>query len=125
MSLYRKTGQTPCMRFCPVQCLSGTIDEAGRQSEMRYDMAACAEMSQQYESVPEIIAEAVRALDPGAREDALFDPQSKMLWYKMSVGSGGLLAQCFECMRVCPIAIGAPLADPIRRGQAARREPPK
>ena len=43
-----------------------------------------------------------------------------MLWYKMSVGSGGLLAQCFECMRVCPIATQAPLADPVRRHNAAR-----
>ena len=45
-----------------------------------------------------------------------------MLWYKMSVGSGGLLAQCFECMRVCPIATKAPLADPILRRQAAQTE---
>jgi hypothetical protein len=38
----------------------------------------------------------------------------------MSVGTGGLLAQCFECMRVCPIATQAPLADPIRRAEAAK-----
>ena len=52
----------------------------------------------------------------------LFDSDHKMLWYKMSVGSGGLLAQCFECMRVCPIATQAPLADPIRRFEAALDE---
>ncbi len=45
-----------------------------------------------------------------------------MLWYKQSVGSGGLLAQCFECMRVCPIATKAPLADPILRYEAALEE---
>jgi hypothetical protein len=118
VSLYRKTGQTPCMRFCPVQCLSGVIDEQGQQAEMHYDMAACAEMSQQYEGVPALIAEAVKATEPGAQEDALFDPENKMLWYKMSVGSGGLLAQCFECMRVCPIAINSPGADPIKRADA-------
>ena len=82
---------------------------------MRYDMAACAEMTQQYESVPDAIMEAIEATETPAREDALFDPDKKMLWYKMSVGSGGLLAQCFECMRVCPIATDAPLADPIFR----------
>ena len=38
----------------------------------------------------------------------------------MSVGSGGLLAQCFECMRVCPIATQAPLADPVQRFDAQR-----
>jgi epoxyqueuosine reductase QueG len=117
VDMYRKTGQTPCMKFCPVQCLSGKIDEQGKQTEMHYDMAACAEMSQQYEAVPALLAKAMAAEDSDERTDALFDPDNKMLWYKMSVGSGGLLAQCFECMRVCPIATRAPQADPIRRSQ--------
>ena len=119
VSLYRKTGQTPCMKFCPVQCLSGEIDADGNQAMMRYDMAACAEMTQQFEAVPSMIADAVEAKDEIEREDALFDADQKILWYKMSVGSGGLLAQCFECMRVCPIATQAPQADPIRRFEYA------
>ena len=119
VSLYRKTGQTPCMKFCPVQCLSGEIDADGNQAMMRYDMAACAEMTQQFEAVPSMIADAVEARDEIEREDALFDADHKILWYKMSVGSGGLLAQCFECMRVCPIATQAPQADPIRRFEYA------
>ncbi len=110
------------MKFCPVQCLSGEIDDDGKQVEMRYDMAACAEMSQQYEAVPDVIADAIRAETEAERDDALFDSDHKMLWYKMSVGSGGLLAQCFECMRVCPIATQAPLADPVRRFEAAQAE---
>jgi hypothetical protein len=119
VDMHRKTGQTPCMKFCPVQCLSGKIDEHGQQAEMRYDMAKCAEMSQQYEAVPQVLAEALEARDAAGREKKLFDPDNALLWYKMSVGSGGLLAQCFECMRVCPIATRAPLADPIRRAHAA------
>ena len=119
VSLWRKTGQTPCMKFCPVQCLSGEIDADGNQASMRYDMAACAEMTQQFEAVPSMIADAVEARDEVEREDALFDADQKILWYKMSVGSGGLLAQCFECMRVCPIATQAPQADPIRRFEYA------
>jgi epoxyqueuosine reductase QueG len=118
VSMYRQIGRTPCQKFCPVQCLSGSIDEDGKQAEMHYDMAACAEMSQQYEAVPAMLAEAMAAEDAQGREDALFDPDNKLLWYKMSVGSGGLLAQCFECMRVCPIATQAPQADPIRRSIA-------
>ena len=106
------------MKFCPVQCLNGEIDDVGKQKFMRYDMAACAEMTQQYESVPDAIMAAIEATETPGREDALFDPDKKMLWYKMSVGSGGLLAQCFECMRVCPIATDAPLADPILRFNA-------
>ena len=122
VSMYRQIGRTPCMKFCPVQCLSGKIDDDGKQEEMHYEMAACAEMSQQYETVPASIMNAINADDPLDREDALFDPDNKMLWYKQSVGSGGLLAQCFECMRVCPIATKAPLADPILRYQAALEE---
>ncbi len=38
----------------------------------------------------------------------------------MTVGNGGLFAQCYECMRVCPIATAAPLADPLKRGAARR-----
>lgn len=122
VSLYRKTGQTPCMKFCPVQCLSGEIDGNGRQASMRYDMAACAEMTQQFEAVPSMIADAVTAEGGEGREDALFDADQKILWYKMSVGSGGLLGQCFECMRVCPIATQAPMADPVRRFETALRD---
>ena len=122
VAMHRQTGQTPCMKFCPVQCLSGEIDADGKQAEMRYEMAACAEMSQQYETVPAAIVEAIRADDEQDREDALFDPDTKMLWYKLSAGSGGLFAQCFECMRACPIATQAPMADPILRYETALAE---
>ena len=120
VELYRKVGQTPCMKFCPVQCLDGELDENGKQKSMHYDMAACAEMTQQYEAVPATIMAALNAPAGPEREEAVFDPDKKLLWYKMSVGSGGLLAQCFECMRVCPIATNAPLADPILRRNAAQ-----
>ena len=122
VDMYRKIGKTPCMKFCPVQCLDGEIDKDGNQKSMKYDMAACAEMTQQYESVPAAIMDAIKATEEPDREDALFDPDKKMLWYKMSVGSGGLLAQCFECMRVCPIATNAPLADPVLRFEAKKRK---
>ena len=125
VSLFRRTGQTPCMKFCPVQCLSGDIDEHGRQAEMRYDMAACAEMSEQYEALPRMLDQAIAAENAAEREAILTDLDNSMAWYKMSVGTGGLLAQCFECMRVCPIAIGAPKADPIRRAFPARGEAPR
>lgn len=123
VSMYKSIGRTPCMKFCPVQCLDGEVDvETGAQKVMRYDMAACAEMTQQFETVPATLMDAMKAENEAAREDALFDPDNKILWYKLSAGSGGLFAQCFECMRVCPIATKAPLADPILRHDAAREE---
>lgn len=123
VAMYRSQGRTPCMKFCPAQCLHGTIGEDGQQREMNYEMHACAELSQQYEAVPKMLADAIAAEGPDRQAERLLDPDNKMLWYKMSVGSGGLLAQCFECMRVCPIATQAPLADPIRRARASRANP--
>ena len=64
VNMYRSIQRTPCMKFCPVQCLDGEVDEeTGKQKVMRYDMAACAEMTQQYETVPSAIMDAIRATD--------------------------------------------------------------
>ena len=122
VDMYNKIGKTPCMKFCPVQCLSGEIDADGNQVEMRYEMAKCAEVSEQYEALPRILGDAMVAQSNGQREEILNDLDHSMYWYKMSVGSGGLLGQCFECMRVCPIATQAPSADPLVRGAAKRAE---
>src|ERR1044071_2846659 len=117
VSMYRQIGRTPCMKFCPAQCLSGEIDDKGQQKLMRYDMAACAELTQEYEAVPKMLAEAVQDEVRSEGAAGLLDPDRKMLWYKVSAGSGAWFAQCFECMRVCPIATKAPQADPILRNK--------
>jgi epoxyqueuosine reductase QueG len=120
VNMFRQEGRTPCMKFCPAQCLSGEIDAAGKQVSMHYDMAACAELTQQYETVPQLLRDAIATDDPEEREALLLGERNKVLWYRMTVGNGGLFAQCFECMRVCPIATNAPLADPLKRGVAQR-----
>ena len=120
VNMFRREGRTPCMKFCPAQCLSGEIDGAGKQVSMHYDMAACAELTQQFETVPQLLRDAIATDDPEEREALLLGERNKVLWYRMTVGNGGLFAQCFECMRVCPIATNAPLADPLKRGAAQR-----
>jgi epoxyqueuosine reductase QueG len=120
VNMFRQEGRTPCMKFCPAQCLSGEIDAVGKQVSMHYDMAACAELTQQYETVPQLLRDAIATDDPEEREALLLGERNKVLWYRMTVGNGGLFAQCFECMRVCPIATNAPLADPLRRGVKQR-----
>lgn len=117
VNMYRSVGRTPCMKFCPAQCLSGELDDSGQQKVMRYDMAACAEYTQEYEAVPKILAESISAEARASGAEGLLDPDRKMLWYKVSAGSGAWFAQCFECMRVCPIATRAPQADPILRSE--------
>ena len=120
VSMLRSSGRTPCMKFCPAQCLSGEVDEQGRQKRMVYDMAACADYTQEYDTVPKMLANAVRDEVRGRGADSLLDPDRRMLWYKVSAGSGAWFAQCFECMRVCPVTLRAPSADPILRGEAAQ-----
>ena len=122
VELYRKSGQTPCMRFCPVDCLSGSIDDQGQVSEMRYDAHACAEMSQQYEAIPSVLLDTLDAKDPIERGMALHGPENQVIWYKLSIGAGELLSLCYECMRVCPITQTAPLANPVARGSGMRQK---
>lgn len=125
VQLYRRTGSTPCAKFCPAQCLEVEIGPTGAQQRMRYDMARCAEMSEQYEALPSLLAEAMNAAEGRPREAILGERVNAMYWYRMSVGSGGLLGQCFECMRVCPVATRAPLADPVARSGGAQEGKPK
>ena len=120
VALYRKQGHTPCQRYCPVGCLSGTIDADGNTAESCFEADKCAEMSQQYEAIPGILLETLKANDPLDQAMALYGPESQAIWYKLSIGAGELLALCFECMRVCPVAQQAPLSNPLKRGIARR-----
>jgi epoxyqueuosine reductase QueG len=122
VTLYRQSGQTPCMRFCPVECLSGSIGDDGQVEEMHYDAHACAEMSQQYEAIPSVLLDTLDAKDPIERGMALHGPENQVIWYKLSIGAGELLSLCYECMRVCPITQTAPMANPVARGAGMRQK---
>ena len=122
VKLYHQTGQTPCMRFCPVDCLSGSIDEDGKLEEMHYDAHACAAMSQQYEAIPNILLDMMDAKDPIERGMAVHSPENQMIWYKLSIGAGELLSLCYECMRVCPITQTSLLAKSTARDGGLRQK---
>lgn len=117
VAMWRSTGQTPCQKFCPVEALSGSIDADGKCEEMVFQMHRCAEMCQQYEIMPNVLARAMNAADPLEREHALFAPEVQGYMYKVTTGIGATNAQCFECMRVCPVVSKAPLANALRRGR--------
>lgn len=119
VSLYRKTGSTPCMQNCPVECLSGSIDDKGEIAEMRFDMYRCAEMCQQYENMPTLIERAFETGDVLEREELLYGGEAQSFFYKATAGVD-TNAQCFECMRVCPVATQGPQVDPVRRGAIKR-----
>ncbi len=124
VKLYREVGQTPCQRYCPVQCLSGSIDGDGKQAEMVFDMYRCAELCQQYENMPSLIEKAFETDDRLTREELLYGAESQAFFYKATAGVD-TNAQCFECMRVCPVATQGPQVDPLRRGEIARAEAAK
>ena len=122
VKLYRQSGQTPCMRYCPVECLSGSIGDDDKVEEMYYDAHACAEMSQQYEAIPSVLLDTLDAENPIDRGMALHGPENQVIWYKLSIGAGELLSLCYECMRVCPITQTAPMANPVARGAGMRQK---
>ncbi len=117
VKLHAQTVHTPCMKFCPVDCLSGSVDEEGKLKEMHYDAHACAAMSQQYEAIPNILLDMMDAKDPIERGMAVHSPENQMIWYKLSIGAGELLSLCYECMRVCPITQSSlPIKTESRKG---------
>jgi len=120
VKLYHQSGQTPCQKYCPVSCLDGSLTEDGKQAEMVYDTHACATMCQQYEAIPSVLLDTLDAKDPIERGMALHGPESQVIWYKLAIGAGELLALCAECMRVCPIAQRAPQANVIARTEGMR-----
>ena len=122
VKLYDQTGQTPCMRFCPVDCLSGSIVENGKLKEMHYDAHACAAMSQQYEAIPNVLLDMMDAKDPIERGMAVHSPENQLIWYKLSIGAGELLSLCYECMRVCPITQSSMMAKPVAREGGLRQK---
>ena len=119
VSVYKETGQTPCQKFCPVQCLSARLDDDGNVEESRFDMYRCAEMCQQYENMPTIMEKAITAHDHLDREEVLYGAESQSFFYKATAGVD-TNAQCFECMRVCPIATQGTMVDPIKRAKTLR-----
>ena len=104
---WRRFGKTPCLAACPADdggCLDGAIDDDGRIEYSSYDRERCVSRAMNFgiNSFQKALAQIV------AEEDC--DKQSAMIHadffsrscsaithYKESV------AQCFECMRVCPI----------------------
>jgi len=110
------------MKFCPVQCLQATIQDR-TLIESRYEMYKCAEMTQQYEAMPSLLQRLLEEPDPIERQKYLYGPLAQELWYKMAIGEGEMVAQCFECMRVCPVARTAPQADPVKRWKLKQEIP--
>ena len=104
---YKHIGKTPCMAACPADeggCLDGTIDKDGHIESVYYDRERCASRAMNFGPFvfQKAMADIVTEDDSETRKakihsDFFTRVCSGVSFYKESV------AQCFECMRVCPI----------------------
>ena len=105
--MFQKKGTTPCMQACPASeggCLDGEIDDDGRISSSYYNRERChtRAMSFGIGSFQKSLVDIVNEDDAETRKSMIYsdfftDAIGGLSFYKDSV------AQCFECIRVCPI----------------------
>ena len=104
---FRRFGKTPCMAACPSEeggCLDGSIDDKGRIDYSYYDRERCVSRAMNFginsfqKALAQIVAEQDEERQATMIHSDFFSRScSAITHYKESV------AQCFECMRVCPI----------------------
>ena len=107
VKLYAASGKTPCLAVCPSDeggCLDGTIGPDGRIASSSYDRERCVSRAMNFGPVAfqKVLADLVDDPDAERRQakvhsDFFSRACSGVAFYKESV------AQCFECMRVCPV----------------------
>jgi hypothetical protein len=107
--MWEREGTTPCLRVCPVEadgCLGGRL-EAGRAVRTRYDAARCGTRVHTHwvGGFQKVLEETLNEPDRERRKMLLYgDFMTRALW--AITYSSTNIAQCFECMRVCPAAHG-------------------
>jgi ferredoxin len=107
VATYRAIGRTPCMAACPADeggCLDGSIDADGEIDSAYYNRERCATRAMNFgiNSFQNALSEMIAEEDDDKRammvnSDFVGRSMGAMGYFKDSV------AQCFECMRVCPV----------------------
>ena len=107
--MWDREGTTPCLAVCPASaggCLSGAL-EAGRPVRSFYDAARCNSRVHTHwvGGFQKILEETLNEPDREKRKMLVYgDFFTRTLW--AVTYSSTNIAQCFECMRVCPAAHG-------------------
>ncbi len=106
VEMWEERGTTPCLDVCPIRsggCLGGEIED-GRAVQRQYDAARCT--SRVYTHwIPGFQKGLELALskdDPEERKMILYGSHFTRTLWAMTY-SGQSQAQCWECMRVCPV----------------------
>jgi hypothetical protein len=107
--MWEREGTTPCLRVCPLSdggCLEGRI-ENGRAQRTAYDAARCRTRVHTHwiPGFQKVLEATLDEPDKDKRKMLLYgDFMTRTLW--AITYSSTNIAQCFECMRVCPAAHG-------------------
>ena len=107
VATYRKIGKTPCIAACPSDeggCLDGEIDDEGEISYSWYDRERCTTRAMNFgiNSFQKAMAEIVMEEDDDTRTNMIHSDFFTRSCNAVSSFRESV-AQCFECMRVCPI----------------------
>jgi epoxyqueuosine reductase QueG len=107
--MWEREGTTPCLRICPAGaggCLDGRIED-GRAVRTFYDRERCHTRVHTHwiGGFQKVLEETLNEPDREKRKMLLYgDFFTRTLW--AITYSTTNMAQCFECMRVCPAAHG-------------------
>jgi epoxyqueuosine reductase QueG len=107
--MWKREGTTPCLRVCPIDaggCLGGKL-EGGRAVRTSYDAARCNTRVHTHwvGGFQKVLEETLNEPDRDKRKMLMYgDFMTRSLW--AITYSSTNIAQCFECMRVCPAAHG-------------------
>jgi hypothetical protein len=122
--MWEKKGITPCLEACP-ECLSGELED-GKIKWMRFDRRICSTRAQNLGpfSFERLLMEAAKEPDPEERRSMLLGNFSRSALQAVAFAS--VVAQCFECLRNCPICRRARTlkvaGEEKKIGEAARKE---
>ena len=107
--MWEREGTTPCLSICPVNaggCLGGKL-EHGRAVRTSYDAGRCNTRVHTHwvGGFQKVLEETLNEPDRERRKMLVYgDFMTRTLW--AITYSSTNIAQCFECMRVCPAAHG-------------------
>lgn len=103
--LWEKKGTTPCLSSCP-DCLSGKIQE-GKISWMEYRQDCCYPRAQStaMDVFRKLLLKAVNESESHKRKAILFGSHFTRAVRSMAY-SNELSAQCFNCLKRCPVILG-------------------
>ena len=105
VKLWERRRTTPCLETCP-ECLSGEL-ERGRIKWMRYDRRICSTRAQTLSvgALQRILLEGANEPNPEVRKSILLGSFSHSV--TEAIASGRIVGQCGECLRDCPVCLGA------------------